>query len=82
MPLKLTWRINKDKNIDLMVNDEQRISETMHILSERGILPEDIVEKVRHVKSLRTKNQVNILMTYNEADIYSGDILEITSDNI
>lgn len=81
MPLKLTWRINKDKNIDLMVNDEQRISETMHILSERGILPEDIVEKVRHVKSLRTKNQVNILMTYNEADIYSGDILEIT-DNI
>lgn len=81
MPLKLTWRINKDKNIDLMVNDEQRISETMHILSERGILPEDIVENVRHVKSLRTKNQVNILMTYNEADIYSGDILEIT-DNI
>lgn len=77
MLLKLTWRINEDKDIDLMVPDEQQIKETIQILSEKGFLPEEGLETVKYIQSLRTKNQVNVLLTYMEAKIYSGDILEL-----
>lgn len=77
MPLKLTWRINGEKDIDLMVSDEQKIIETMQILSEREFLPKDEWEAVKYIKSIRMKKQVNVLLTYKEANIFSGDILEL-----
>lgn len=77
MQLKLTWRIRNHSDLDLLVSDEQRIIETKQVLVEKGILDEETVESVQYIKSLRTHNQVNVLITYNEAGIYSGDILEI-----
>lgn len=77
MQLKLTWRINGQVDIDLMVNEEQKIVETMKILVEKGILNEEQTMFIKFVKALRTNNQVNILLTYKEAKIYSGDILEL-----
>ncbi len=77
MKLRLTWRARGQKDIDLIVSAEQKISETMNILAEREIFEKDIVDSAKYIKSLRTNNQVNILLTYNEANIYAGDILEL-----
>lgn len=81
MQLKLTWRIKGRQDLDLLVFDEQQIAETMKILIDRGLLDEEKEDNVKYVKSLRTNNQVNILLTYKEAKIYSGDILEMLEED-
>lgn len=80
MQLKLTWRIKGKKDLDLLVFEEQQIAETMDILIDEGILEEETADTVKYVKSMRTNNQVNILLTYSEANIFSGDILELIND--
>lgn len=80
MQLKLTWRIKGRPDMDLLVFEEQKIVETMKILEEKGLLEEEQTESVKYIKSLRTNNQVNALLTYSEANIYSGDIL-VLEDN-
>lgn len=60
--------------------EEQQIAETMDILIDKGILEEETADTVKYVKSMRTNNQVNILLTYSEANIFSGDILELIND--
>lgn len=80
MQLKLTWRVKGKRDMDLLVFEEQRIVETMGILIDKGILEEEIADTVKYVKSMRTNNQVNILLTYSEANIFSGDILELVND--
>ncbi len=80
MQLKLTWRIKGKKDLDLLVFEEQKIAETMDILIDKGILEEETADTVKYVKSMRTNNQVNILLTYSEANIFSGDILELIND--
>ncbi len=80
MQLKLTWRIKGKKDLDLLVFEEQQIAETMDILIDKGILEEETADTVKYVKSMRTNNQVNILLTYSEANIFSGDILELIND--
>lgn len=76
MQLKLTWRTSGQPDMDLLVFPEQKIVETMQILAEKDLLEEGMEDSVKYVKSLRTNQQVNILLTYKEAEIYSGDILE------
>lgn len=80
MQLKLTWRIKGKKDLDLLVFEEQQIAETMDILIDKGILEEETADTVKYVKSMRTNNQVNIFLTYSEANIFSGDILELIND--
>lgn len=74
MQMKLTWRMAEGKDIDLLVSGEQKIAETMEILLEKGLLCET-AEDMDYIRSLRTKRQINTGMTYEEAGIYSGDIL-------
>lgn len=81
MQLKLTWRVKGKRDLDLLVYEEQKISETMEILADKGLLETETAKTVQYVKSMRTKNQVNILLTYSEANIYSGDILELENDS-
>lgn len=77
MQLKLTWRVKGKRDLDLLVFEDQKIAETMEILADRGLLEEGLAETVKYVTSMRTKDQINVLLTYREADIYSGDILEL-----
>ncbi len=79
MQLKLTWRIEGRPDMDLLVSDDQTISETMQILGEKGLLAGKTAETVKYIKTLRADRQLNVLLTYNEADIYSGDILVLES---
>lgn len=80
MQLKLTWRVKGKRDMDLLVSEEQKIAETMEILAEKGLLDEETAGTVSYVRSMRTKNQVNVLLTYREAEIYSGDILELEEE--
>lgn len=75
MQLKLTWRVKGRPDMDLLISDDQTISETMQILKEKGLLHGKTAETTKYIKTLRADHQVNTLMTYREADIYSGDIL-------
>lgn len=75
MQLKLTWRVKGRPDMDLLVSDGQQIAETMGILAEKGLLDAGTAASAKYMKSLRTNNQVNVFLTYQEADIYSGDIL-------
>lgn len=75
MQLKLTWRVKGQSDMDLLVSDGQQIAETMGILAEKGLLDAEAAASAKYMKSLRTNNQVNVFLTYQEADIYSGDIL-------
>ena len=81
MQLKLTWRIDGKQDMDLLVFEEQKIAETMKILIDRGFLEEEAEDNIQYVKSMRTNNQVNTLLTYREANIYSGDILELVEED-
>lgn len=75
MQMKLTWRVEGRSDMELLVSDEQTILETMQILEEKGLLAGKTAETVKYIKALRADRQVNALLTYSEADIYSGDIL-------
>ncbi len=75
MQLRLTWRIKGQRDLELLVSDGQKIKETMEILAERGFMEEEAAEAVRYIRAMRKNNQVSVLLTYREADIYSGDIL-------
>ena len=81
MQLKLTWRTKGMQDIDLLVFEEQKIAETMKILIDRGFLEEEAEDNIQYVKSMRTNNQVNTLLTYREANIYSGDILKLEDNH-
>lgn len=79
MQLKLTWRVEGQSDMDLLVSDDQTILETMQILEEKGLLARKTAETVKYIKTLRADHQTNVLLTYSEADIYSGDILVLNS---
>ena len=77
MRLKLTFRLGEKKDIDLMVDEEQKILETTQVLMESGILDIEATESIKYVKSLRTNRQINVLLSYKEGQIYTGDIIEL-----
>ncbi len=80
MQLKLTWRITGPDqdihDINLLVPDEQKITETLQVLAESGMIEEDAANRITYVKSLRTHNQIPVEWTYQEGNIFSGDILQ------
>lgn len=78
MQLKLTWKIaEQNRSLDILVSDEQKIIETMRVLLDKGLLTQEKFDSATYVKSLRTNTQVNLLLTYKEGQIYSGDILQV-----
>lgn len=77
MQLKLTWRIEGKPDIDILVCTEQTIAETLQVLLESGFVNYDNISKSRYVRTLRQNQQVNTLLSYDEAAIYTGDIIEL-----
>lgn len=78
MQLKLTWRIlEQNRDLNILVSDEQKLYETMKVLVGKGIISQDKLNTTKYVKALRTNTQVNLLLTYKEGKIYAGDILQI-----
>lgn len=78
MQLKLTWRVlEQNKDINVLVSDEQELIETMHVMYEKGLISKEKMEATSYVQGMRSKKHINLLLTYKEANIYSGDILLI-----
>lgn len=77
MLITLTWRIQEDKTIDIKVNREQKIGETMKILRQKGLYP-SLDDRLCVLQSLRTKERLNPALTYVEQGIYTGDILVLS----
>lgn len=70
--LTLTVRYNQ-QNMDIMVRFDQRISDVLKVLKENQkifIQPDKL-----SVYSMRKKMFINQLLTFRQADIYTGDIL-------
>lgn len=77
MQLKLTWRIEGKPDIDILVCQEQAIRETLQVLAESGYIPIHFLNNIKYIKALRTGEQINVFLSYGEANIYTGDIIEV-----
>lgn len=76
MIFTLCWK-DKKFNADIKVNREQKVSETLLILLDGGILPMDFkIEKMR-LFSERKGEYINMNLSYEQGDIFNGDILYI-----
>lgn len=69
--------MEQNRDLNLLVSDEQELIETMRILYEKGLISKEKMESTKYAQGLRTKTHINLLLTYKEANIYSGDILLI-----
>lgn len=77
MQIKITfvWMQNR---IDLLVDKRQKVMDTINILNESGeIISDRGVCEVRYVKSIRMNKQIPVYCSYEEAGVYSGDVLQI-----
>ena len=61
---------------DIQVNSQQKITDTLTILNEAGVLQSIQVDAVR-VKSLRRGVYLDTRQNYEQEDINTGDILEL-----
>ena len=76
MILTLCWE-SKDMMIDIKVNREQKIADTISILMDGGVLPTDFDVDKNDIFSNRKGEDINLNISYEEAEIYNGDILYI-----
>lgn len=70
---------DENKSIDLYVNEEQKIYETMAVLRESSVLCLKDTPFTMH--SGRTGKRINPLCSYRENNLYNGDILNIEYEN-
>ena len=71
--MTITLTESDGKSRDIIVNSGQRIRETLGILEEAGILRN--AAGVRMVRSMRNGEYINLENSYEEADIFYGDIV-------
>ena len=62
---------------DIKVNREQKITDTLWILHSGGILLEAIDFKNNRIYSKRLGEYIDVNNTYEQANIFNGDILSI-----
>lgn len=66
----------ESENITIMVEEEQKISGTIRVLTEAGIIED---HPYHTVQSYRSKERIPASSTYKEGHIYNGDILMLKS---
>jgi hypothetical protein len=72
----ITIKMPKNKeSINIRINREQRIKDTMLILAEVGMVSIQEVQNSTHLYSERNKHFVNMFLTYEQGGIYNGDVL-------
>lgn len=67
----------KNKTMDLLVDNRQRIADTIDILEEAEDLYPDGMQEIHYVKSMRKNRLISVFCNYEQAEIYSGDVLEL-----
>lgn len=63
--------------MNLMVSRDQKIADTLQVLYEKGILSIYNREEMQRVQSMRTGSWISTRLTYEEGNIYTGDILRL-----
>ncbi|MDM0612518.1 hypothetical protein QTH09_15995 [Clostridium perfringens] len=76
MYITITLKIN-EKNYDLKVDKRQTIIEFLKIINESLNLNININE-INFVKSITHKKQVSTYFTFEDSEIFTGDILEVS----
>lgn len=76
MQIVITFTGN-NKTMDLLVDNRQQIADTLNILEETENFFPDDMQKIHYVKSIRKNRLISVFCNYEEAEIYSGDALEI-----
>ncbi len=72
----LSITLQKDnKQLDIMVLPQQRISEVLKVLEENGLASLEI-DNIQ-LYSRRKRQYVNKRLTFQQAELYSGDIIEV-----
>lgn len=71
--LTVTFKTNRI-TMDIMVKYDQRISDVVRILAENGRIK---VSEEYLIFSGRKKEYINSLLTFRQAEVYNGDILEL-----
>lgn len=76
MLMTLTLVLDREnQQLDIQVNPCQKILDTLQILKENNRLPNEYDLDSVLIKSKRRKEYINIRLTYEQADLYSGDCL-------
>lgn len=70
--LTLTFEIGNQK-IDIMVRPDQRMSEVLKVLKDNRIIFFQTEKAV--IYSMRKKEYVNQRLTFQQAEVFTGDIL-------
>lgn len=76
----LTVTIEEKKQgirIDVQVNPQQKIMETLKILAENNVMLEESVYEGMKIKSTRKKEYLHSGLTFEQSDIREGDILTV-----
>lgn len=81
MQIMVTF-IGKESKIDLLIDNRQKIIDTMKTVEEAGWLFTDGEDENYYVKSLRKSRRISAFCSYEEAGIYSGDILKVCGCDI
>lgn len=81
MQITVTF-ISKETRIDLRIDNRQKIIDTMKTVEETGWLFTDGEDENYYVKSLRKSRRISAFCSYEEAGIYSGDVLEVCGCDI
>lgn len=68
---------NKGLRLDIKVNRDQKILETMLILYDGGVLPVNVESEKLRIFSDRNEEWVDFSLSYRQAEIFNGDILYI-----
>ncbi|WP_250674053.1 hypothetical protein LZ906_007305 [Paraclostridium ghonii] len=75
MYITITLKIN-DKSYDLKVDKRQRIIEFLKIVNESLNLNINTNE-INFIKSVTYKKQISVFFSFEESEIFTGNILEI-----
>lgn len=73
-------RKGSESFLDIQVNREQKIKDTLLILSRAELLSGENTEHGFRIYSRRLRELVEGELTYVQAEIYNGDILELMED--
>lgn len=72
--------VKKQTSIDIIVKPEQRIKEVVKVLTSNFKLPLELSLGNARIYSRRQKRYINDMLTFKQAQLYTGDILEVTSE--
>lgn len=69
----ITLRSKTGIAMNIRIDERQSIRDTLYVLVENGKLSP--VDHIQKVYSVRKKQYINVLLTYEQAGVYNGDQL-------